>query len=77
MKQHGRSQIPYGSEVLDPLRGRRSTDSLIVQQLCLIKDLGPLLSGYGVTFAALGVEGLAPYWLEVEATAYVSVCVRD
>lgn len=24
------------------------------------------------TFAALGVEGLAPYWFEVEATAYVS-----
>jgi copper resistance protein B len=24
------------------------------------------------TFAALGVEGLAPYWFEVEATAYLS-----
>jgi copper resistance protein B len=24
------------------------------------------------TFAALGVQGLAPYWFEVEATAYVS-----
>jgi copper resistance protein B len=24
------------------------------------------------TFAALGIEGLAPYWFEVEATAYIS-----
>jgi copper resistance protein B len=24
------------------------------------------------TFAALGIQGLAPYWFEVEATAYVS-----
>jgi copper resistance protein B len=24
------------------------------------------------TFAALGVQGMAPYWFEVEATAYLS-----
>lgn len=32
------------------------------------QDLRP---GSGRTWAALGIQGLAPYWFEVEATAYV------
>ncbi len=35
----------------------------------LRQDIGP---GPNQTWAAIGMQGLAPYWFEVEATAYVS-----
>jgi copper resistance protein B len=37
------------------------------------RDFGP---GPARTWAAIGVQGLAPYWFEVEATAYVGVSGR-
>ena len=37
------------------------------------QDLRP---GHPETWAAVGVQGLAPYWLEVEATAYIGTSGR-
>lgn len=42
-------------------------------QLGVRRDLG---QGPGRTWGAIGIEGLSPYWLELEATAYVSSAGR-
>jgi copper resistance protein B len=55
---HAEAQLFYGRAVgrwWDVLAGVR-------------QDMRP---GPGRTFAAIGLQGLAPYWFEVEATAYV------
>ena len=43
------------------------------RQLGVRHDFG---AGPGRTWAAFGVEGLAPYWFELEATAYVGAAGR-
>lgn len=55
---HAEAQLFYGRAIgrwWDVLAGVR-------------QDMRP---GPGRTFAAIGLQGLAPYWFEVEATAYV------
>lgn len=58
--EHAEAQVFYGRAV------RRWWDVMAgVRQ-----DVGPGPNG---TWAAFGVQGLAPYWFEVEATAYVGL----
>jgi len=61
--EHAEAQVFYGRAV------RRWWDVVAgVRQ-----DVGP---GPNRTWAAVGLQGLAPYWFEVEATAYVGVTGR-